>query len=205
MQWLSWAQNNELVSVAIPLVGIFLFRELILRKISSYQIFYYAILFPGVIIHELSHLLGCLLTLTRVKSIKLFSKSGGFVIHEKPRIPILGQFIISIAPLVVGLALSYLLINTIYPGGRLAMLPSTIIYTYFLLSIVMTMLPSGTDIKSSLPAYVAILAMVVIFYKSIDIPAFESVLRLLLILLAVEFVVYIFLSALGQRLVFKVK
>lgn len=205
MQLLSWAQSNELLSLAIPLVGIFLFRELILRKISHYKTIYYAILFPGVIIHEIGHLLGCLITLTRVKAVKFFSKTGGFVIHEKPRIAFFGEFIISISPLVLGLFLSYLIINAVYFKNGLVLHPSTIVYSYFLLSIIMTMLPSSTDIKSSLSAYIAILVLLVIFHQSVKIPSFENVLRLLVILLILEIITYVLIVVFGQKRIFKVK
>jgi len=205
MPWLSWAQNNELLALVAPLVGIFLFRELILRKISRYQTIYYAVLFPGVIIHEIGHLLGCLITLTRVKAVKFFSKTGGVVVHEKPRIEFLGEFIISIMPLALGLFLSYLIINNIYFKNGLIMLPSTIIFSYFLLSIIMTMLPSITDIRSSLPAYLAVLVLLVIFHKSIKIPSFKTVWQLLAILLILEVIIYFLILAFGQNRFFKVK
>ena len=61
------------------------------------------ILAPGVVIHELSHAVGCLLVGAKIKEIKLFSPKGdslGYVSHTKAKIPIIGQLVISIAPLV---------------------------------------------------------------------------------------------------------
>jgi len=58
-------------------------------------------MWPGVIIHELSHLAGCLLTFTRVVEVKLFAPSGetlGYVSHVKTSNPV-KNIIISIAPL----------------------------------------------------------------------------------------------------------
>ncbi len=70
---------------------------------------YEAILFPGVIIHEFSHALGCLITGARIKSIKLFSSSGSYVAHTKAKIPIIGDMLISFAPVVGGILFVYLL------------------------------------------------------------------------------------------------
>jgi hypothetical protein len=39
--------------------------------------------FLGVIVHEYSHALGCLITGTKIKEIKLFEESGGHVTHAK--------------------------------------------------------------------------------------------------------------------------
>lgn len=51
----------------------------------------------GVIVHELSHAIACLLTNTRIHEIKLFEDTGGHVTHEK-RNPII-MAIIGVAPL----------------------------------------------------------------------------------------------------------
>ena len=73
--------------------------------------FYLLIMWPGVIVHELSHLIGCLLTGTRVFEVKLFSPREespgnlvlGYVTHAKPRNPF-AQFIVSAAPFFGGAA-----------------------------------------------------------------------------------------------------
>lgn len=62
---------------------------------------YLATMWPGVIVHELSHLTGCLITFTKVVEVKLFAPSGetlGYVSHVKTQNPI-KNIIISIAPL----------------------------------------------------------------------------------------------------------
>ncbi len=55
---------------------------------------------PGVVVHELSHVVGCLLTGAKVGRVVLFSPSGGSVEHSKPKMPIVGQPLISLAPIV---------------------------------------------------------------------------------------------------------
>src|SRR5512142_52008 len=72
---------------------------------------YLLLMWPGVIVHELSHALGCLLTRTRIFDVKLFSprEEGpgnlvlGFVSHEKPRNPF-ATFVVSAAPFFGGAA-----------------------------------------------------------------------------------------------------
>ncbi len=51
----------------------------------------------GVIVHELSHAIACLITNTKISEIKLFEETGGHVTHEK-RNPII-MAIIGMAPL----------------------------------------------------------------------------------------------------------
>ncbi|HTK05444.1 MAG TPA: hypothetical protein VL500_07700 [Candidatus Eisenbacteria bacterium] len=75
------------------------------------KVFYLLIMWPGVIVHELSHFVGCLLTRTKVYEVKLFSPREespgnlvlGYVTHEKPRNPF-SQFIVSAAPFFGGAA-----------------------------------------------------------------------------------------------------
>ncbi|MEY4745271.1 MAG: hypothetical protein RL272_1216 [Candidatus Parcubacteria bacterium] len=72
---------------------------------------YLLLMWPGVIVHELSHAVGCLLTGTKIFDVKLFSprEEGagnlvlGFVTHEKPRNPF-ATFVVSAAPFFGGAA-----------------------------------------------------------------------------------------------------
>lgn len=64
--------------------------------------FYRFLVAPGVILHELSHVLFCALTGAKVRRITLFSKKGGEVLHGPSKIPIVGQMLISLAPLAGG-------------------------------------------------------------------------------------------------------
>jgi hypothetical protein len=204
-QLLFWAQNNQVLSAGTFLAGIILLRELTLERLASNQITYQIILFPGVILHELSHLIGCFITFTKVKQVKFFSQKGGFVIHEKSSFYFLGNFIISIAPLIIGLFLSYQIIHLIYSPQGLRLRISSIIYLYFLVSIITTMLPSKTDILNSLPAYLASLSILVIFNDRIKIPYFTQVFVLLLTILAILAVSYIIMLIFGQKRFFKLR
>lgn len=81
---------DRLWALAMPVRAIYLFIRL-----------------PGVILHECSHIIGCLLTGARIRHVVLFSKDGGSVTYSSPRLPCIGDVIISTAPLfLLPLALS---------------------------------------------------------------------------------------------------
>jgi hypothetical protein len=71
------------------------------------RIFYLFIRLPGVVLHECSHIIGCLLTGARIQRVVFFSKDGGSVTHSRPLLPYIGDVMISTAPLfLLPLALS---------------------------------------------------------------------------------------------------
>ena len=83
---------------------------------------YLLVMWPGVIVHELSHFLGCVITRTKVFEVQLFSprEEGpgnmvlGFVSHEKPRNPF-ATFIVSAAPFFGGAAALWGILALIAP------------------------------------------------------------------------------------------
>jgi hypothetical protein len=60
---------------------------------------YYLIRAPGVVLHESSHILGCLLTGAKIQNVVFFSDTGGSVTYARPALPWLGDVVISTAPL----------------------------------------------------------------------------------------------------------
>ena len=62
----------------------------------------------GVAIHELSHAIFCVLTGARITEFSIFSKQP-HVTSLKPRLPIAGQFLVSLAPIIGGLAFLFIL------------------------------------------------------------------------------------------------
>ncbi len=56
---------------------------------------------PGIAIHECAHIIGCLITGAKIKKVVLLSKEGGMVSYGAPAIPVLGNVIISSAPLFI--------------------------------------------------------------------------------------------------------
>ena len=85
--------------------------------------FYLLFMWPGVAVHELSHLAACLVTLTRVREVKLFAprdeRSGtltlGWVTHDRPRSPVISTLIGS-APFFGGAAALWLLLHWLFPA-----------------------------------------------------------------------------------------
>lgn len=126
----------------------------------------------GVIIHELSHVLFCLLTGARIKKISLFDKEGGSVEHAPSRLPFLGPVLISLAPFFIGIFMIILLSSSL--GLKMEVFDSGLIFSfkgflhqasltlgqfdlnnfknwlilYLMLSIVVTMTPSRQDLKN---------------------------------------------------------
>ena len=73
------------------------------------RLIYLLIRFPGVVLHECSHIIGCLITGARIQKVILFSQNGGSVTCTRPRLPYIGDVIISTAPLfLLPLVLSFL-------------------------------------------------------------------------------------------------
>jgi hypothetical protein len=60
---------------------------------------YLAVSAPGIIVHECAHILGCIVTGAHITKIVLISKEGGMVSYTKPKVPVIGNVIISTAPL----------------------------------------------------------------------------------------------------------
>ncbi|MDD5039963.1 MAG: hypothetical protein PHY34_02325 [Patescibacteria group bacterium] len=93
-----------------------LLDRIVLRKLG--RTWYLAATWPGVVLHELSHFIACLLTFTRVHRVQLFHPSGdtlGFVEHEQTRNP-LKLIIISIAPLFGVTGMLWLLTKVLVPS-----------------------------------------------------------------------------------------
>ena len=69
-------------------------------------------LLPGSIIHDLSHALVCLITGTTIKELNLFALNGSEIKYDKPKIPVLFDFLIVAAP-IFGCAFFIFFISTI--------------------------------------------------------------------------------------------
>ena len=68
--------------------------------------------YVGAVIHELSHIIFCRLTGATITGGNIFSRKP-HVIHSKPKLPFIGQLLISLAPIIGGLSLLFL-INKYY-------------------------------------------------------------------------------------------
>ncbi|MGD1003918.1 MAG: M50 family metallopeptidase [Methanoregulaceae archaeon] len=91
--------NFILLAFVVIFISIGLDR--LYTHIVPIRLLYYVIRFPGVVLHEVSHIVGCLCTGARIKKVVLFSEGGGSVTYVNPKIPIFGSVIISTAPLFI--------------------------------------------------------------------------------------------------------
>jgi hypothetical protein len=91
--------NFIILALLVMLISVGLDR--LYARIAPFRLFYYALRFPGVVLHEIAHVAGCLVTGAEIKKIVLFSETGGSVTYVNPKIPLLGTVIISTAPLFV--------------------------------------------------------------------------------------------------------
>ncbi len=114
----------EMINIILPLgVAVIimyglsqLIDRMVLRNLG--RGWYLALTWPGVVVHELSHFIGCLITLTRVTRVELFHPHGntlGMVEHVQTRNPV-KKIIISIAPLFGVTAVIWLLTKWVFPG-----------------------------------------------------------------------------------------
>lgn len=143
---------------------------------------------PGVIVHELSHALFCLLTGAKIQRIRLFRRDGGDVAHLPSKIPFIGPLLITFAPLVIGLILIILLARLVAPDlshipaatslGEFPQFlwlvvratdwgqPMTWLWLYFILAIGATAAPSWQDLKNSWWSLLLIAVAVIFVLRS---------------------------------------
>ena len=87
------------VLMGTGVIAISLALDVLWARVIPLRSFYYGIRAPGVIVHECSHILGCLITGATIKKVVFFSEKGGSVTHTSSKIPYLGDVVISTAPL----------------------------------------------------------------------------------------------------------
>jgi len=155
-QLLSWANNNSVLFLILALIGSYLTKELLLFQLKRLGKIVYFFLIPGVVLHELSHLFACIITFTRVKTFSLYEKGGGFVVYEKPK-TFLVNFIISIAPLAIGIVVTYFLLRELSSSPYQV---KNILFLYFGISVSLSMFPSGKDHQNALTSYLVIVPII---------------------------------------------
>jgi hypothetical protein len=87
-----------IIATGIVVLLLSLMLDYLWALVLPARFIYYILRFPGVVVHECSHILGCILTGAAIQKVVLFSEGGGSVTYTRPRIPILGNVIISTAP-----------------------------------------------------------------------------------------------------------
>lgn len=88
-----------IIATGIAVMLISMMLDHLWAQVLPVRTFYYLVRAPGVIVHECSHILGCILTGARITNVVFFSQEGGSVTYTRPKIPVLGDVIISSAPL----------------------------------------------------------------------------------------------------------
>jgi len=146
---------------------------------------YQLILFPGVVIHEFSHALGCFLSGAKVDEIGLFSSKGSYVKHGKPKLPLIGSPIISFAPIAGGIASLWATAGLL--GLGLPQVGATFsfalardlvhftlnnweswpfwLFVYLTISIVICLVPSKQDLKNSAFSVLIVFVAVVLINR----------------------------------------
>jgi len=178
-------QSKFLIMLAFILVVSFLIDYLLSHSFlgKSYRIF----AAPGVIVHELAHAALCVVTRAKITKISLFDKEGGSVQHSAPKIPLLGQILISLAPFAFGAAGIYFLSRRLgigsvdltaisvsrdgilnYFQNALSNLDlhniQTWIIIYLVLSIAVTMTPSLQDLRNIFLSIIFIAVVIFLIY-----------------------------------------
>jgi hypothetical protein len=88
------------ILLGIGVIAISLALDVLWAHVVPLRSFYYVIRAPGVIVHECSHILGCIITGAKIKKVVFFSEKGGSVTYTSSKIPYIGDVVISTAPLV---------------------------------------------------------------------------------------------------------
>lgn len=163
MTLLSHLAQTDKVLIFFALIPIiYIFKSIFLKNASYFRSIFYIFLYPGVILHELSHLLFCFLTFARVKKVKLFSSTGGFVEYENPKIPIIGNFLVSVAPFILGSIVIFYL-SKIMNVDFVSFISSAkyYVYLYLCVTILITLFPSSQDFKNA--PFIFLFAILVAF------------------------------------------
>lgn len=103
--------------------------------------------FPGVVVHELSHYIACVLTGVKVYRVKFFSLKGpAYVVHARPNF--VQGFFISVAPFLFGTIFGYILLIN---ANALISVQSILVVLFYWLafSILYFSFPSDADVMNA--------------------------------------------------------
>ena len=88
-----------IICAGLLIMGLSRLLDHIWAHALRYPLLYLILSAPGVIAHECAHIIGCLLVGAKIHNVVLISRDGGMVSHSPPVIPVIGDVIISTAPL----------------------------------------------------------------------------------------------------------
>ncbi len=155
-------ENLQLIKnawVSLALIGAIVWLSYsIMRTLAALHagrnFLYRLVLFPGVLVHEMSHLLACWVTNTHVVEVNFWSETGGHVVHHKPKLPLVQPFI-SFAPFFVGISLILLLSQTLQGDWWLI-----VIKIMLILMLSATLAPSKADFIVALEGIIFMVALI---------------------------------------------
>jgi hypothetical protein len=131
-----------------------------LAYLSSTYFLLRLFLFPGVILHESSHALACLLTATPIEHISFWDEAGGHVTHHKPKLAFIIQPFISFAPFPVGI-MSLLFLGNKIPSATWLV---AALLVSLMVSIAATLAPSKTDMIHAIEGSIVLFAIGIATY-----------------------------------------
>lgn len=106
--------------------------------------------FPGMIWHEFSHVLACLVTGVRIHKVKWFGVDEAFVQHDQPRAS--AGLVISLAPFVLGNLLGVFFLSQAHELFGFFDF-SALVFLWLGISVVIFSFPSLTDAQNTLHAF----------------------------------------------------
>lgn len=196
--------------IVISILGYF--SNLLNNKYLNYKIIR-ILYFLGAFIHESSHAIMCFFTGAKIEQIQIFS-SQPKVIHRQSKIPLIGQMLISLAPIAGGFLFIFL-INKFTLGSIITINPNSnwqeifkisfnfisqinllswqgIVFVLLLLNSGAMMGPSFQDIKNIWPALLVLLFIKWSFINSFGIIIICLILANILIQLPIIIILKIF-------------
>ncbi len=200
----------------------YLINWLLVRGIvRKYYRFFVA---PGVLVHELSHAVGCMATGAQILEINFWKRDGGHVKHYQPQIPIFGEPIIALAPIggtfIMLLILTWVMVPELAQALNMSKVSisagivsaidwtrwQTWLYFYLVTSLLATIAPSKTDLRYALASLVAIGVILILlsfvpFVPGLILGWFESIksIAFFTLLLLILGIVISFMLALPYR------
>jgi len=158
MPLLYWAKSNLYISAPLLFAIFLLLREILLRYTRENKLLFNILLFPGIIMHELSHATACLILGAKIVDMNLFSYKGGRVVYRLKKENSVKNFLISSAPLIAGFLVLLIIISRLnYIEFQFDNLALVTLLFYFALTVTITMMPSFQDFKNSYLIYLLLI------------------------------------------------
>ncbi len=136
-----------LLFVVLVLVSMIVRNSIVNRIYNKHPIASTILMMPGVVVHELSHLIACILCRVKIKDFSFFGNT--FVLHQREG-KVSKNFIIGIAPIfgcsVIAL-IAFLAANLSMPGGKLFQLAYKIVTYWIVFTNILAISPSFVDLS----------------------------------------------------------